>query len=275
MSRGLNVADTAQQVLRDELLFAFLEPSQRTLLTFDAYSRSSNYVPGGTYFSHGLFPWEGMLLDDSRIPRAGRVLLAAAGGGRELQVLLERGYEVFAFEPVSKPLRSAREIARASSARVVQATYQDLVARARGEHGALDDCQGPFDFCLLGWASLSHLTEPGAVLDVLRALRTLAPAAPVMTSFFTRSAGPPPTGGGARKLRRALRRALQALGGRSVDPGLQFLTGAGFLYSFSRDELFRLSGEAGYEVGFFSELDCPHALLLPKSGARIDSTNGG
>jgi len=264
VSRGLNAVDTAQQVLRDELLFAFLKPAERAALTFDVYSRSSNYVRGGTYFSYGLFPWEARLLEDCRIPRTGRVLLAAAGGGRELEVLLERGYEVFAFEPVSKPLKSARELASASRARVVQATYQDLCARARGHRGALDDWQGPFDFCLLGWASLSHLTEPGAVLEMLQSLRALAPQAPVMTSFFMRNEGPPPTGGGARRLRRALRRAFHALGGSEVDPGLQFFTSSGFLRSFSRDEFFGLCVAAGYEVGFFSELDCPHALLLPK-----------
>jgi hypothetical protein len=262
-SRQLSAVDAAQQIVRDELLFAFVKPRERPALTFEAYGRSRNYIRGGVHAT-GLFPWEAALLDDSRIPRSGRVLLAAAGGGRELEVLMQRGYEVYAFEPVLRAFQNARDIARGSDAVVAQATYDDLVARATGRPGPLDDWRGPFDFCFLGWASLSHLTQPSDALDVLLAMRTLAPNAPVMTSFFTRHAGPSLRGGGARELRRVLRRVLAAIGGSSVEEGLQFYTGEGFLYSFTQQEFFDLCDQAGYEVGFFSDVDCPRALLLPK-----------
>src|SRR4051812_29760663 len=100
LSRGLNVVDTAQQIIRDELLFAFLQPNDRSALTFEVYANSSGYVPGGEFFAQGLRSWEAKLLDDPRVPRRGTVLLAAAGGGRELQALLVRGYQVYGFEPV-------------------------------------------------------------------------------------------------------------------------------------------------------------------------------
>src|SRR5882724_468985 len=100
-SRALSALDVGQQIVRDELLFAFLPPSQRNSLTFDAYALSRPYVAGGEYFLEGLWAWETALLEDHRVPRSGRVLLGAAGGGRELRALLERGYEVYAFEPVA------------------------------------------------------------------------------------------------------------------------------------------------------------------------------
>jgi hypothetical protein len=266
-SRALCVLDVSQQIVRDELLFAFLEPAQRGALTLDAYSKNSKYLPGGEVFSAGLFSWESALLDHSSVPRSGAVLLAAAGGGRELQALLQRGYEVYAFEPVAPLLESARAIAQGAKATVMKATYRDLVEHVRGCSGPLDGLRGPFDLCVLGWGSLSHLTEPDEVVAVLRALRTLAPRAPVMTSFFVRRAGPTPTGGGARKLRRFLRRALGATGGHSVAPGLQFLNSAGFMYAFTRDELLGLCDRAGYAVAHFNDSDYAHALLVPKEAS--------
>jgi hypothetical protein len=269
-SRVLSVVDVAQQIVRDELLFAYLQPEQRSVVTFDAYAKNSNYVPGGEFFSQGLFAWELALLEDSRVPRSGRVLLAAAGGGRELHALLQRGYEVCAFEPVAPLFDSAREVARGAKATVAKATYQDLVARAEGRPGPLDGWRGPFDFCVLGWGSLSHLTEPTVVLDVLRAFRSLAPSAPIMASFFVRSSGQPATTGGARKLRRVLRGTLAIAGGRPVAAGLRFLTAAGFIYAFSREELVSLCGDAGYEVALFDDCTYPHALLLPRTVESAD-----
>jgi hypothetical protein len=266
LSRALSAVDAVQQSVRDELLLAFVRPSERSSLTFDVYARNREYVPGGGVFAKGLFPWESALLNDPRIPRSGRVLLAAVGGGRELHALLERGYEVWGFEPVAQLLESARDIADGSNAQLAKGTYQDLVDRAHGRSGPLDGLQGAFDFCILGWGSLSHLTERGAVLDVLRALRALAPEAPVVTSFLLR-ASVEPTVGGSRKLRRVLRRAFEAIGGLPVASGLEFHVGSGFIYSFSREELLALCDEAGYEVAHFSELGYPHALLLPTGSA--------
>jgi hypothetical protein len=263
VSRGFSALDAGQRIVRDELLFAFLAPSQRSSLIFDAYGLSRHYVAGGEYFAAGLWDWEAALLEDPRVPRAGRVLLGAAGGGRELRVLLERGFEVYAFEPVSSLLESAQSIAQGPRSRVIQATYEDLVARAVGKSGPLDSLAGAVDLCILGWGSLSHLTEPSTVLETLRALRVLAPGAPVMTSFLLRVNEYPEVEGGARRLRQGLRRALEFAGRPAVPPGLKFHVALGFIYEFSRDELFELCAQAGYEVARFVEEPYGHALLLP------------
>jgi hypothetical protein len=268
-SRAFSALDVAQQLVRDELFFAFLHPNQRAALTSAAYALNSDYVPGGEIFSGGLFSWEKALLEHPKVPKSGRVLLAAAGGGRELGALIARGYEVYAFEPVAPFLVSARRVVRGSTSTVIAARYEDLIARMAGQRGPLDDCRGKFDFCVLGWGSLSHLTEPHLLVSVLKALRALAPSAPVMASFLTRSAGPEATNGGARMLRRWFRRAVQVAGGGVVPPGLRFLKSAGFLYYFTREELGMLCAQAGYEIDAFNDGDYPHALLLPKA------VNGG
>jgi hypothetical protein len=267
-SRALTALDLGQQIVRDELLFGFLSPSERNVLTFDAYARSRSYVKGGEYFLEGLWAWEAALLEDSRVPRSGRVLLGAAGGGRELRALLDRGYEVFAFEPVAPLFQCARAIAQGENAVVVQANYDDLVARAEGKSGRpLDSLAGHFDLCILGWGSLSHLTELDAVLQTFRALRALAPQAPVVVSFSLRSSkGPPDLKGGALKLRHGLRRVLGAAGARAVPPGLRFATRYGFFYEYSVSEFVELCAKSGYALERLSEVPHPHALLLPIAG---------
>lgn len=268
VSRALTALDVSQQIVRDELFFAFLPPSQRNVLTFDAYARSRLYVAGGEYFLEGLWAWEAALLEDSRVPRSGRVLLGAAGGGRELCALLERGYEVFAFEPVAPLFECARNIADGKNAVVVQANYDDMVARAAGKSGPLDNLAGHFDLCILGWGSLSHLTELDAVLDLLRALRALAPEAPVIVSFGLRTKGTPDVKGGALRLRHGLRRALGAMGARAVPPGLKFATRHGFFYEYSVTEIRELCARGGYAFERFCEVPHPHALLLPVADSR-------
>lgn len=269
-SRALSAVDVSQQILRDELLLAFVPPDQRSGVTFDVYSKNIEYVPGGGFYAKGLFPWELAMLDDSRVPRAGRVLLAAAGGGRELRALVARGFEVCAFEPAEPLFESSRNVARGSSAVALKASYQDLVSWAEGRGGPLSGWRGPFDLCLLGWGSISHLTAPGAALEVFRALRTLAPRTPVITSFLMRGATPPATAGGARKLRGLVRRALQAVGGYPVHQGLGFSNSSGFIHSYSKEELFELWEQAGYSVAHFSDRDYPHALLLPSEPVPVE-----
>lgn len=268
VSRAMNAMDVAQRIVRDELLFAFVQPGERDALTFQAYAQTRDYVEGGDSFSEGLFAWETALFEDVRIPSRGRVLLGAAGGGRELNALLGRGYDVYAFEPVETLLESARSVARGSNAVLARGTYRDLVARAKGESGPFDTLGGQIDLCILGWGSLSHLTQPNDVVETLGALRSMAPNAPVVASFILRSNFTPNTKGGARKLRRGLRRTLERLGGQVVPEGLNYDTAAGFFYAFSRDELAELCAQAGYDIAQLVEKPFAHVLLVPSAMSR-------
>jgi len=111
---------------------------------------------------------EAVLLDDPRVPRSGRVLLAAAGGGRELQILLERGYEVFAFNPSDRSSK-ARE-ALASQRAPERSWFKRAIRTWRRKPRANQDRSTAWlaaSISCFGWGSLSHLTEPGAVLETL------------------------------------------------------------------------------------------------------------
>ncbi len=91
--------DSLRDGVRDELLLAWIRHEDRAGLTAAVYAEQGTYLPGGHRFQSGLFPWERRAFDLPIFPRSGRVLIGAAGAGRELVALEERGFSVVAFDP--------------------------------------------------------------------------------------------------------------------------------------------------------------------------------
>lgn len=262
----------AQEVIRDEVLLAWLDPSLRYVVTQQAYRSQDTYLPGGHHHEHGLFDWEEAALAKAPFPqppqglpeaaRPARWLVTAAGGGREARVLAERGFAVDAFEPNDVLLAGAREVAsRHPSLHVHEGTYADFVRAAEGRGGPLASlATRRFDAVLLGWGSITHLVEPAEHRAVLDAVKILAPDAPVLASFFLRTDAPQ---GRAARARLRLKRAFRALGGRTAPDGLLYETAGGFVYWFTEREIRALAEAAGYVVVSFSPHSFPHAVLLP------------
>lgn len=253
------------QILRDELLFAWLDPGQRDAFTEFSYRSRDEYLPGGAHFERGLFAWEERLLDHPAVPRSGHVLLGAAGGGRELRALAHRGFTVTAFEPNPVLVEGAREVGQISGAVVLEGSYSDLCAAVAQQQGPLQalPARSPFDLVVLGWGSITHVLETADQLALLQAARRLAPAAPLVLSFFLR-----PENDGlvrAAKLRAALRSTFMGLGAANPPPapGLAYERGGGFVYAFSESEIRQLASQAGYSVSVLEASPFPHALLLP------------
>lgn len=256
----------AHEILRDETLFAWLPPALRAQLTVLSYSDMATYLPGGATYEAGLFAWEKRLLSHPLVPRRGRVLLAAAGGGRELRALCEAGYEVVGFEPNPLLLRGARATAeRFAGAEVLEATYLDLVRAAeRGEGPLASLCEQSFDWVLFGWGSFTHVTERAEQQAVLLAARSLVPTGPLLVSFFMQK-GAPEVPSRSRRLREAVRSVYGALGAPGAPPsGLGYEYGGGFVYHFGEGEIAALAHEAGYDVALLDAAAFPHAVLLPR-----------
>ncbi len=253
----------AHEITRDELLFALLAPELRSDATVAAYSNLKTYLPGGITFEGGLFGWEESLLEHASIPRSGHVLLAAAGGGRELNALLERGFTVTAFEPNLRFFKAASGVAaRFNNAQILRGSYDDLVRAADGSGPLATLSKQSFDWVLFGWGSFTHLTRHVQQLAVLRAVRSVAPRVPLVLSFFMRRPLEPSSR--SEELRRFLRGVLRRAGSRhAVEPGLGYDYGGGFVYSFTADEINELAERAGYRVTFRDEKIFPHAILVP------------
>ena len=261
-SRATSKLHRAQEILRDELLFAYLTATARGAFTVESYDPEHSYLPGGAVFELGLFDWERALLESSLLPASGRVLLGAAGGGRELAGLCARGYTVSAFEPAETLLAGARQVAAPfSGCQVLRGTYEDLWALAEGGAGPLTGLELNVDLVWLGWGSLSHLTAPGEPLRLLRAVHSLLPGRPVVVSYIGRG-GEASKGRGARKLREALRGTFRRLGGAEVPEGLECHTHGGFYYTFTEDELGALAAQAGYRPILHKAEPFPHAVLV-------------
>jgi hypothetical protein len=153
-----------------------------------AYGAQSTYQSDQATTGMGLFGWEERALA-AFPPVPARVLVGAAGGGREAFALAARGYAVTAFEPSPLLARSmADRAARDGGVAAFRARYSDLpiLGPARIGEASLDLRGGPpFDAGILGWASLSHLATDRARLETLRWFAALV-AGPVLVSFFTR-----------------------------------------------------------------------------------------
>jgi len=256
-------AQNAREGLLDELALAWIRPEDRADLTAVIYAKQGTYLPGGAQFQGGLFAWERRALDAPPFPRAGRVLLGAAGAGRELVALIERGFSVVAFDPCAPFAEAARRLPSADHATIVQASYADLVDAAEGRPGPLDMLRSapPFDAVVLGWGSFSHVMPRAARLALLRALRTFAPKAPVLLSFALSPGGTPKDKG---RVRGALRRIFAATGAPGVsEVGDHFFANGGFFSFLTQDDILKLAWEAGYEVARFEEQPYAHAILVP------------
>ena len=261
LDRVVELVARSEAVLRDELLVAFVPAEERDRVTSWVYARQPTYAPGGTCFDTGVFDWEEAVIGAPVFPRTGRVLVGAAGAGREARELIRRGYEVVAFDPCSAFVEASRSVPELSAVPFIVADYDDLTRAVDGQGPlAAELNRAPFDAVILGCASLSHVTEASDRIALLEALRSFAPHAPVLTSFlldchFPRSVR-------LKQVRKALRSFL-APAGAQTRPGLNFEGHSGFTYFFADGEIDRLAAASGYTVERFSATPFAHALLVP------------
>lgn len=264
----MNLIQRVVATVHEETILSVIPPRHRNAITIDIYNqhplydRGHAFGPGGMY--DRILPWEQPLFSEPPFPRCGRILLGAAGAGRELNWLCQRGYVVSAFEP-SALVHSAREVASAyTGVQVEQGAYSDLVAAIDSTGGPLSRLVsgGPFDGIVLGWGSLSHVWDANERVALFRALRTHSPKAPVAFSFLCASDDADRRA--ARWLCESVRSAYRIVGapGKPSD-SLRFSANHGFGAHLTRDEIDDLSRVAGYSMAKFETVPYPHALFVP------------
>lgn len=160
-----------------------------------AYARDSTYRATSPQFRRGLFAWERRVVRDFFPPPPARVLVGAAGGGRESLGLAELGYRVTAFEPVITLAESLEATRGPAPIEVLVGRYDDLPALASIRDGSRVDLavQPSFDAAILGWYSFSHGRSNARRLDALRRVVALC-AGPIVVSYFPKPA-PAESGG--------------------------------------------------------------------------------
>ena len=141
----------------------------------------------------GLYPWEEEWFARRLPAPPARLLIGAAGCGREATVLERRGYTIVALEPSKRAAVHCRATLGPSSV-VCQASYQDLTSVV------LDDVslgiplgrQDRFDAVLLGWGSFGHVLREEERLRLLRACDAICPDGPILLSVFVPPVAPVP-----------------------------------------------------------------------------------
>ena len=156
--RVLATATHLHYLFWDEVLWAWTHSGQREAANEIIFGNSSTYLPGGNAFEEGLFGWEQTAIATPPFPQTGRILLGGAGGGRELNQLCMRGFDVVAFEPSARLFEGATQVvSKYPNSTIIRASYGDLVAAARELSGPLAHAvlNTSFDAVVFGWESLS------------------------------------------------------------------------------------------------------------------------
>ncbi|MBK8252458.1 MAG: methyltransferase domain-containing protein [Polyangiaceae bacterium] len=223
-------------------LWAFLQealsPDEKSRLGVALYDVSREYRDAPEY-TWELEWWRGEL------PAAGaRVLLGAAGAGREAALLAALGHEVTALEPS----RDLAQMCRRKGVHVVEARYEDLVAATRPP--AVASMCTQFDAVVMGLGSLSHILDAEMRVRVVRELVRTAPNGAVLTSSL--AAVTPRSDGRAARMGRAFARPIRAARPLPpVDRNEVVFGGLGFAKCFERAELEALAHAVGRTPRFF------------------------
>ena len=194
--------------------------------------------------SDAWLPWERRVIEQFFPSAPAKILVGAAGDGREAKVLAATGYSVVAFEPVRQLAEKiASDTAPHGSVRAYCGTFQDLPFLEALPSGARADVrnEGPFDGAIVGYGSFSHLLRDAQRLETLRRFAEVT-RGPILVSFFATFPDRRPANAHAGWLRRWLRR-------RKARRGVsRFQVNGGYVRLLSREEIEGMAKEAGLNV---------------------------
>jgi hypothetical protein len=163
------------------------------------YDRAASYH-GEAHNLRGLFPWEEAAVE-GWFGGCRSLVVVGAGGGREVLALSRRGFEVDGYECNARLVEVAGALlpAQGCTARVLPL-----------ERDAVPPPERRYDGLMAGWSAYMLIPGRAARIRFLRGMAALAePGAPLLLSFFTRSADAPrfkriaAVAGPLRRLRRA------------------------------------------------------------------------
>jgi hypothetical protein len=211
-----------------------LDSEELARLTLQRFESSSYLDPA--YNGSGLWLWEREALRRF-FPPAGRILIGAAGSGREMIALHRAGYTVQGFE-------CARSLVEAG-----QKNLRD--AGCKGEliwtpPGTVPAIKGPFDGAIMGWSGYMYIPQRAHRVKLLRDFRDLLVAGgPLLVSFETRE----PFDRRMRWSARAANWIRKARGAEPVAVGDRL--DLGFKHWFNRDDIAREMAEAEFRMEWY------------------------
>lgn len=224
-----------------------LNNEQLERLTEHRYSNSFPSYADESYVNSGFFIWEREAIQ-RYFPAGGRILVAAAGAGREMIALADAGFLVDGFDCCAPLVESGRDELR----------KHRIDARLDyAPPSTSPECDGHYDAVLVGFSGYMYIPGRDRRIRFLRDLsRCLSHDAPIMLSFMEGENGrrrvwTARIGTAIRKLRRL----------QPVEEGDSLKDG--FQHHFVRDQISSEMNEAGIELAYYSAGTCyGHALGL-------------
>jgi hypothetical protein len=243
LHRGVERLHTLTELAFVGLGLGALTERRRYAIDRAYYDRERMYHTA-QYNEQGLWPWEQKVMD-LYFTGCSSIVVASAGGGREVIALCRRGVVVTGFECHSQLAQSANVLLRRHTLDAV------VHESARDECAALG---GPFASALIGWSGYTLIRGRARRIRFLRGVRALVPrGAPVLLSFMTR--------GVARRFEVAARIANASrhlLGGEPSEAGDYLVPN--FVHFFTRDEIECEVSEGGFQLAFYSATPYGHAV---------------
>ena len=209
-------------------------------LTANRYTASKEFT-SRQYFESGLSDWE-LPVVERYFRNGSRILVAAAGTGREVLALRKAGFNAEGFECSPTLLKTGQEFfAALGHSNPVFFCLPDNVPPGRAEYDGL----------IVGWGGYTHIPTRVRRIAFVRALRGRALAdAPLMLSFLTRDER-----SRYDRLSYRVARLIGALFRRAQEPPEpgDDLELSDFTHRFTRAELESELHSAGFRLLHFSE----------------------
>lgn len=178
VDRALTAALKAIRITHEGVWLGIMDRAALDRATELYYRRQPRYLDPA-YNASGLHDWEARALD-RYFGDCQSVLVAAAGGGREVLALCARGLRVAAFDRSAELVEHCRGLLESAGLRA------ELAVAPPGEAPAGD---GIFDALIVGWGAYMHIPGRQARIRFLEQLRgRIRPGGPLLLSFFARGA---------------------------------------------------------------------------------------
>ena len=203
------------------------------------------------YNRRGLFAWEERCLE--RFPPTGRILVIAAGGGREMLALARIGFALDGCDCNPVLVALAKKLLASVECSVTVAGRDGLVAP-----------RPPYDAVVVGWGAYALMRGRVSRIRFLNSLRSVIRVdAPIMLSFPVRSAR-----ARAPRVSRTVANALRRLQFREPIELGDDLRGYA-IHRFSRGEVDFEVRQAGFELELYDEKEYGHAVCRASIEAKV------
>jgi hypothetical protein len=233
------------------MALGLLSNEQLDRMTAKRYAGSFQSYAETSYLNSGLFLWEREAIH-RYFPTAGRVLVAAAGAGREIIALAKSGYEVDGFDCCPPLLECGRD----------ELTKQGIDARLDyAPPSSVPESDREYDAILVGFSGYMYIAGRENRIAFLKDLcGFLHPGAPLLISFMEGFSGH------RRTWTARLGTTIRRLGGAGpVEEGDTFKRG--FQHHFTYEQVQSEMNEAGLDLVYYAGGTCyGNAVGLVRNG---------